>query len=392
MSTLLAEIKDCVDEQVSNVKKAYFTLPGPYTVRPEFQGHVVKNYFQHDKAKRSSLALKPLKVRIDQKRYNEVLCYRAESGTSCLPLSDVDGESDVPEDDCSSDPFMKLVSLFTCSDVDNLKMKAVEIISSNGIRDGFASQQYIVRSSSDKYRTVSVLSNRMINCEKGCLGFDARKICSHTIAIAMHHNTLSDYINTYVKNCPMNLTTITTTGVNPDAGKKKPSRKRWRPSSPDAIRKSPNTVDASSVTLGDILSAHDGQQSTAYSVSGVSSSGMKLKLKKKKKPEYKETTTTPWEMIRITGNIAKCTGCGGRLKDGVEFPSALDQQLCIRHKEHDHVYLNNHDYWKPTFANRHYHVFLQCIQSRNPSCNLQSIQINVPVDNSVIEFLKSRFA
>ena len=96
-------------------------------------------------------------------------------------------------------------------------------------------------------------------------------------------------------------------------------------------------------------------------------------------------------MIRITGNIAKCAGCGGRLKDGVEFQSALDQQLCIRHKEQDHVYINNHDYWKPTFANKHYHVFLQCIQSRNRSCNLQLIQINVQVDHSVKEFLKSRF-
>ena len=160
-------------------------------------------------------------------------------------------------------------------------MKAVEIISSNGIRDVFPSQQYIVRSSSNKYRTVSVLFNKMINCQKGCLDFDARKICSHTIAIAMHLNALSDYINTYVKNCPMNLTTITTTRVNPDAGKKNPSRKRWRPSSPDAIHKSPNTVDSSSVTLGDILAAHDGPKSTTYSVSGVSSSRMKLKFKKK---------------------------------------------------------------------------------------------------------------
>ena len=276
MSTLLAEIKDCVDEQVSNVKKAYLSLQVPYTVRPEFQGHVERHYFQHDKAKHSSLALKPLKVRVDQKRYNEVLRYKAESGTSHLPLSDEDGESE--------DPFMKLVRLFTRPDVDNLKMKAVEIISSNGIRDGFASRQYIVRSSSDKYRTVSVLSNKMINCEKGCLGFDARKICSHTIATAMHLNTLSDYINIYVKNCPMNLTTMTTTGVNPDAGKKNPSRKRWRPPSPDAIHKSPNTVEASSVTLGEILATRDDQQSTTYSVSAVSGSGMKLKLKKKKKP------------------------------------------------------------------------------------------------------------
>ena len=64
------------------------------------------------------------------------------------------------------------------------------------------------------------------------------------------------------------------------------------------------------------------------------------------KPEVRPTESTPVELIQISGNIRKCAGSRGDLKNGPTSRSMqdvssldLDSQYCIRHKEEDYVFI-----------------------------------------------------
>ena len=130
-------------------------------------------------------------------------------------------------------------------------------------------------------------------------------------------------------------------------------------------------------------------------VQNISNSGMKIKIRRKRpvRPSYNETTTTPSEIIFITGNIAKCTGCRGRLKEGPnKFLDNVDKEFCIRHKEKDHVFLGTHGYWKPTFSNKHYHLAVECILGRNPSFKPRDIIVTMNPSPELVKTIKERFS
>ena len=135
MCTLLEELKDCIDDQCSNVKKAHLNLPSPYTVRPEFRGHVVQNYFQCNEKQRKVLSSRVSSIRVDEERVKEVKNFKTTAPTCDIAFSDekTTEASDIQEED----PFTILRSAFARSDNDALKLKATEIVSSNEIRPGF---------------------------------------------------------------------------------------------------------------------------------------------------------------------------------------------------------------------------------------------------------------
>ena len=67
--------------------------------------------------------------------------------------------------------------------------------------------------------------------------FGTRKICAHSLAVAIHQGTAKEYIKWFVKNkFDANLTRLTTYEINKNAGKKAQSRKRCRNKSPDATK------------------------------------------------------------------------------------------------------------------------------------------------------------
>ena len=145
--------------------------------------------------------------------------------------------------------------------------------------------------------------------------------------------------------------------LNKTAGLKKAPRKRGYPDSPAVMRKSNFADTTEQATLGDLF---EDETIPNFAVSGISNSGMKIKIRagtktkptKPPKPTYKQTTTTPFQLIHVRGNIAKCAAnCGRALKDGPDelVKEKCDEDICIRHKEHDHFFLPAQNYWKDYF-------------------------------------------
>ena len=369
-ANFLNDIKQCIDEQQSNIQKAFLNLPSPYTVRPEFVQHIVTDYHHCNLSEREKICQRLAKIRVNKDRFREVKVFRVPIATSELALSDSETGSSTPND--SADPLSSLLVMFTRSDIDTLKTKAATMVSNGEIMKGFSDQHYIVKSTSCKYRTVTVNKNHKIACEKGCLGYEGRKICAHTIATALYTSQLTQYIGQFIKHNSVNLTRMTVASVNPNAGKKVEARKRKRAMSPDVISSS-----AAVYTLGDVFETAIEPQQLA--VTHLSNSGMKMKIatatKKPTRPLYRPTISTPFELIEISGNISKCAGCGGNLKEGPDpiLLTELDKNICIRHKERDHIFLTKQNFWKPTFANRHYHVFKDCVTARNPAFNATAV-------------------
>ena len=85
----------------------------------------------------------------------------------------------------------------------------------------------------------------------------------------------------------MNLTQLTVSSVNKNAGKKGPVRNRQRTRSPDAMSHV-SSPQQSSTTLGDLLT----QGNPLFVIKEVSNSGMKLKISAKNdkppKPMFKD--------------------------------------------------------------------------------------------------------
>ena len=384
MASFLDDIKDCINEQFTSVQRAYFNLPSPYTVRQEYAKYTITDYFSLGHEQRQSAANKITSISIDSKRQKEVTQHKVFPAVIETYQMNEANETNGPDDEISNenDPFNILVTIFARPDIDNLSRKARSIVENQQIIKAFSDTQYFVKGST--VRTVAIHA-KGINCDKDCLGFARRKICSHTIALAIYTDNLSNYLTSFVKSFDHNLTRLTVASVNSNAGKKCAPRKRARAKSPDVVKVTPPTSPSFNITLGDLLSSN-----TEKAVQQLSNSGMKMKIvNKPKKPTYVETTSTEFELIPITGKISKCAGCGSNLKDATEF--LADQYYCIRHKEKDHIYIISYNYWKPTFSNKHYHLAKQCILARNESFKSESVVITVDVDDNLKKCLSSRF-
>ena len=284
MCTVLEELKDCIDQQRNNVKKAFLNLHSPYVVRSEYTKYTIQNFFSYPSQDREKLAARALQVKVNPKRYREVMDYKVPMATTRICLSEE--EEEIPGIK-SGDPFSKLISSFPRSDIDALRKKSTEIVDNGQIRPGFLNNEYIVKSTSCKYKTVSVCIGGKINCEKGCLGFQGRGICAHTVAVALHTSTLGSYLDFYLKYHQYNLTKTTVPAVNNNAGKKGATRKRGKSKSPDVMRKAA-PAGTPPFTIGSLLSDND---LSGFQVTHVTASGMKMKLQqlpKPKKPKYVE--------------------------------------------------------------------------------------------------------
>ena len=94
-----------------------------------------------------------------------------------------------------------------------------------------------------------------------------------------------------------------------------------------------------------------------------------MRIQIPKRPKYVETKTIPFELIAIKGNTRKCAGCGGKLEDGPDplLVHDLDKSICVRHKDKDHFFNMEHNFWKPTYGNHHFHIFPDSLTNRNLS-------------------------
>lgn len=288
----------------------------------------------------------------------------------------------------------ELGSMFSAKDLNALSSKAEQLIEDNSIRKGFESQSFLVRSSSScTPHYVKHLASGKYICDKACIGFNTRKICSHVISVAHSENKLTSFLQVYKKENKkhgLNLTTVTTCGVNKSAGRKRPVSRAKRKTSPDPVssmnRNETNQHPGPKPgTVGELF----------HYQAEPSTDPLKITIRRSgpDKPAVAPTMSTPFQLIDITGRIRKCAGCRRDLKEGPDGFSRhdMDKKLCIRHKEHDFVFITSYHHWKKMFENKH-HVFLNCVKGRNPafdSCSVQ-IALNHTLSGEEIAFLKER--
>ena len=231
-----------------------------------------------------------------------------------VPIADVHGSpGTLPGHFPLDKPFDILCNIFKDIDIYLLAKKANEIAGAKNVIPGFSNKYFFVKSTSDTHHSIQCPANQKIDCDKFCMGFKNREICSHTIAVAIYRDSLNAYLNAYLKRYNPNITKMLTAGVNVNAGKKAAPRKRFRSNSPDLVDQTQQHYLIKNA-VGKILNEEDTENQMV--VQNISNSGMKIKIRRKTpvRPSYNETTTTPFEIILITGNIAKCTGCRGKLK------------------------------------------------------------------------------
>ena len=99
----------------------------------------------------------------------------------------------------------------------------------------------------------------------------------------------------------------------------------------------------------------------------ASSNPLRITIRKSKppKPTVQPTLSTPFELVELSNwRIKKCaTECNGVIRDEPDkfSRSEIDHKYCIRHKEHDFVWIASHHKYKKTFENKHYHLYANCI-------------------------------
>ena len=425
MSTFVDDVKELVDKQRSDVQRAFLGLHSPYIVREEYRDRVKSSEILDATPEERKLIMSSVKVLVDPTRYKQVLSYRTTPmrQSSLFEEEDDSGdnlscifESTVGADDgCANTGYISnlteepakggdactvsgcledLLDTFTRKDVKALADKANKLQSEDAIREGFDSDTFFVKSTSTSKPHIvkRVLGSREgagYSCDKECLGFVSRKLCAHTVAVAHYSNNLQQFVSWFKKSrrSRENLTSLTTFSVNKTAGKKKSNQQsRQRKKSPDVMTSMASCHD----TLGDVIA----QTNEDYTAITTSALRVTLRRNNPTKPSVDPTTSTPFELIEIKGKVHKCAGCGGQLKEGPDpyLVAELDQGLCLRHKEHDYVWIKTQNYWKKTFDNKHFHVYRNCLVGRNPSFNFESVRMSIPftLNAAQLQFLQQR--
>ena len=86
-------------------------------------------------------------------------------------------------------------------------------------------------------------------------------------------------------------------------------------------------------------------------------------------------------------------GCFGELKEEPGgLKDDLDEQLCIRHKTNDFIWIEQVQTWKSNCNNKQYHVSLNCLNTRNPHFDPMAVvnKLNHILSVHKIRFLKER--
>lgn len=377
MASFVDDLKGLIDKQRRDVQRTLLGLPSPYILRSEYQNSVKDNanFFDEQPGNRD-LAASNLKVEVDPVNFRKVYSHRPGPPKTQLEKNDVID-------------LNALSDLFAEKDLKLLREKAQRLCQDKGIREGFEQNYFLVRSqSSQTPHRVKAVANSGYVCDSNCLGFKARKLCAHTIAVAARNKNVSPYLKWYRNQEKKdNLTALTTFAVNKNAGAKKSVRKR-RNKSPDVMTSSKVKQNTTSKILGEVVA------SPKYTAE-ASSNPLRITIRKSKpaKPTVQPTISTPFELIEINSRIKKCAaGCNGNIRDGPDSftRGEIDEHYCIRHKEHDFVWIESQGKYKKTFENKHYHVYANCIKSRNPHFDPSKVKIQCSLEDVEIKILKER--
>ena len=104
------------------------------------------------------------------------------------------------------------------------------------------------------------------------------------------------------------------------------------------------------------------------------------RVKPTQPPPSVQSKKAEYELIRRSGNISTCVGCG---------QATLKQEhFVIRWKESDWFYHPTDKIWVPSKkTNRHYHCKRQCLLRRNPFYDYNMLKLDPNLDQVEISFL-----
>ena len=346
---------------------------------------------------------------MDLARYKEVYSYKPTPSLPSFLISDDNKEGEKlklfqEKSTCTMNTTFSLnldalEKVFSRVDVDCLQLSAEKIISSDGVRTGFSDSAFLVKSvsQSDKIHSVQKYANGKYKCSKECLGFTSRSICAHTVAAAHFHWDLASFLLFFtISPQEPSLTKLTTFNVNKRAGSKRnPNTGRGkRKTSPDPME----AKKRKPLTLGDVLVGDKIlPPNQTFSSKAISDTKLAIKVNAQvQRPPFVPTRHTPFDLVNIRGNIRICHGCRNFLKDGPDAYALVenDEALCIRHKEHDHQWVQGArgGFYKKTFDNKYYHIYRACLMGRNPHFDHTKLGFDFtgPVSNDLVDFLEER--
>ena len=385
MASFIEDCRGLITKQRRDVQRALLGLSSPYILRPEYQGSVkgTDTFFDQQPGDRDN-ATNNLKAYVDAENFKKVYGHRPAPPKSQLNRED------------AAINLNALSDLFTEKDLRLLGEKAQRLCREKNIRAGFEKNCFLVKSESQQTpHMVKRLADNGYVCDKQCLGFKSRKICAHTVAVAAHNRNVTGYVKWYQQQEKKdNLTALTTFAVNKSAGAKKPARMR-RNKSPDVMTQSSQLGrNTQTKTLGDLMASGD-RSASRYTAETSSNQPLRITFRRSKppKPAVQPTMNTPFELIGLTTRIKKCAaGCKGNIRDGPDNFSRgdIDNKFCIRHQEHDLVWIESQQKYKKTFENKHFHLYGNCIRARNPHFDPSQVNILSSLDSGDIEILKER--
>ena len=236
MCTFVNDVKELLDKQRSDVRRAFLGLHSPYIVRPEYQDHVRSCDILDATPNVRGNIIESVNVVVDPVRYKQVFSYQT---TPMLPLGVFEDEVETSEDiegdilpcevqstpsTCgvkegeimrsmpSNEPGKRahgcsvmeclegLLDTFTGKDIKALADKATKLQSDDAIRKGFDDDTYFVKSTSTSQphvvkRVTGSRDGAGYSCDKECLGFVSRKICAHSVAVAHYTNKLKQFLS-----------------------------------------------------------------------------------------------------------------------------------------------------------------------------------------------------
>ena len=380
MAKFVVSIRDFVSHQQKEQRKPFIMVSSELMINPLYSIYIKTGYWQGDIMSRQQF-LKAI-PEFDLADVSVV----TTTDSAMMVQKNLNKES--------VDDIDLLVGYISEEFVKNIKRKVVRL--RKHIRQGFDSEESrLVKSeSSNAVHSITCTKTRGVRYVCDCQTCKSFEVCAHSLAAALDNRLMTAFINSLISNGSKRITPLATARSSSNAGRKasKQPRKR-KPCVTD------NGYHKKQFKLSDALKDIEADEvPSPFNVangSGLKLTFLRANTGKTPKPKVHPTTSTPFEIIDIKGNISKCAGCHGNLKDG-PVDSAfheLDKKICIRHKEIDDVWIDQRSQWVQKFDNKHFHVNRNCIILRNPHFQPNNIDVVLevqPMNHNFKAFVKER--
>ena len=209
MSNFIEDMKSLIDKQTDDVNRAYLGMPSPYVVREEFSKKESLDLFKINSPEQRQAAIQARRIVVDKDLFQSVKKYvpyghipeiinednesiSSFSGSVQFGDEGAANEAQPPKVSKVQDEFQDLHKIFSAVEVRNLCEKAQGLVP-EGVLKGFTNDTFFVKSSSGSSHHNVTVHKKSIVCDKGCLGFGTRKICAHSLAVAIYQGTSRVY-------------------------------------------------------------------------------------------------------------------------------------------------------------------------------------------------------